>query len=244
MVDFGGSLPPGVKQLLTSFEKASMLLYSLKNYYKFGFKKPFKAVKAGVFGLSTSPKCNHQSTASCSSHSDTFSHDSNGELLAFVWQLAIHHHFETVKRRWMPFFEQIFDLFFSRTMNTHIITVILSQSLSSLLLISSRRCLPATCLTARLFFSPFSFVKHFFLNPSPPLRVTSMWISPWLPGATWMERDKWICQELKAGGTKARKGKPICRAELEDVQTLRRIADTNRLACDENANKKHDVHLA
>ena len=32
MVDFGGSLPPGVKQLLTSFEKASTLRYSLKNY--------------------------------------------------------------------------------------------------------------------------------------------------------------------------------------------------------------------
>lgn len=33
-----------------------------------------------------------------------------------------------------------------------------------------------------------------------------------------MERDKWICKELKAGGTKERKGEPISRAKLQTLE--------------------------
>lgn len=81
------------------------------------------------------------------------------------------------------------------------------------------------------------FVKQFFLEASLLLRVTSMCISPWLPGATWMERDTWICQELNAGGTKATKRKRICRTRLKYMLTLTQTDATQTLAFTEDSPK-------
>lgn len=112
------------------------------------------------------------------------------------------------QRRWMSFFEQI--LCFSLTWWTHIIAVILSHSVPSLILLFfSCVSSSATCLIFFLFFVKLSF----FLTPPLCCAWCMTCISPWLPGATWMQRDKWICQERKAGETKVRKW-PICRANL------------------------------
>lgn len=77
--------------------------------------------------------------------------------------------------------------------------------------------LPVPCLLP-LFLS--LFFKIFFPNPSPLLCMTSVCISPMLPGATWMEKDKWICWELRAGGTKERKKEQTCRTRLWTANTL------------------------
>lgn len=50
----------------------------------------------GAFGLSSS-QCKPHSKASCGGQSATLSHDSNGGLPAFIWQLAICHHFTIVR---------------------------------------------------------------------------------------------------------------------------------------------------
>ncbi len=89
----------------------------------------------GAFGLSTSSKCNPQSKATCGSQSDTFSLGSNGELLAFIWQPAIHHHLIIDKEDECHSLSKYF-ICFSLTWWTHNITVILSHSLFCLILLS------------------------------------------------------------------------------------------------------------
>lgn len=136
----------------------------------------------GAFILSASSKLNNRSKRSCGSHSF-----SAITALETCW----------------PSFESLQVIIpLNAILRVNVLFVFHTQDeltvLPALFL-----CFYLSCLLVSVSFSPF-FGKTFFLNPSLPPCMTSMCISPRLPGATWMKRDNWICQELKAGGAKAR----------------------------------------
>lgn len=78
-----------------------------------------------------------------------------------------------------------------------------------------------------LFLHPFPATAHDVHVQTPPL---------WLPGATWIERDKWICEELKAEGAKARKEGPISKENCRILGTQAHLLQHSRL-CNSGMNK-------
>lgn len=95
------------------------------------------------------------------------------------------------------------------------------------------------------FFHTRFLTKPFLLTPPRFSAWHLCAFPPWLPGATWMKTGKWICQELRAGGTKARKGSQSagqdCTDTLSNSDHTNTRAHTGTAACNSGMQIKGEV---